>query len=98
MYNFLDALDLSWNAIVAAAGELDGNFEGLDPVEKDFPVALVPLEDFPGYLEITRPNGDTIYCLPAGYGTCFRDWIVPFPADARDREGIAVPAEILRYL
>ena len=89
----LDALDLSWNVIAAAC---DG--DGLDPIEEDFPVALIPLEDFPGWLEIARPGGDTIYILPDGRSTSLRDWIVPFPEPSRDREGIAVPADILRYL
>ena len=94
-YNFDD---LSWNEIAAACDGLGGYFEGLDTLEEDFPVELIPLEDFPGYLEVARPGGDTIYSLPDGRATALSDWIIPFPADARDREGIAVPADILRYL
>ena len=91
----------TWNTVCHAATNLDGNFDGLDPVEieEDFPVSLILLGDVSGYLEICRPGGDTIYTLPAdGRATSLSDWIVPFPADARDREGIAVPADILRYL
>jgi hypothetical protein len=102
MYNFIELQkfmdDLSWNAIATACDGLDGYFEGLDPVERDFPISLVPLEDFPGHLEVARPGGDTIYYLPDGRATALSDWIVPFPEGAQDREGIAIPAEILRYL
>jgi len=88
----------TWNTVCHAASHLGGNFDGLDPVERDFPVELIPLEDFPGHLEVARPGGDTIYNLPDGRATALSDWIVPFPEGAQDREGIAIPAEILRYL
>ena len=88
--------DTTWNAVCAA--NLDGNFDGLDPVEDDFAVSLFPLAAHPGHLEVARPGGDTIYFLPDGRATALSDWIVPFPGAARDREGIAIPAEILRYL
>ena len=90
--------DATWNTVCHAASHLDVIFDGLDPVERDFPISLVPLEDFPGHLEVARPGGDTIYFLPDGRATALSDWIVPFPEGAQDREGIAVPADILRYL
>ena len=90
--------DTTWNAVAEAAQELPGNYDGLDPVEDDFAVSLFPLAAHPGYLEVARPGGDTIYFLPDGRSTSLRDWVVPFPEGAQDREGIAVPADILRYL
>lgn len=93
-----DSMATTWNNVCAAAAELSGYFDGLDPVEEDFAVSLVPLAAHPGYLEVARPGGDTIYFLPDGRSTSLRDWIVPFPEGAQDREGIAVPADILRYL
>ena len=90
--------DTTWNTVCHAVTNLDGIFDGLDPVERDFPVELIPLEDFPGYLEVARPGGDTIYTLPDGRATALSNWIVPFPEGTQDREGIAIPAEILRYL
>jgi hypothetical protein len=90
--------ETSWNAICVAASRLPEAFDGLDPVEYNFAVALVPLEAHPGHLEVTRPGGDTIFNLPDGRAPSLSDWIVPFPEEARDREGIAVPAEILSYL
>lgn len=90
--------ETSWNAICVAAARLPEAFDGLDPVEDDFAVSLFPLAAHPGHLEVARPGGDTIYNLPDGRATALSDWIVPFPEGAQDREGIAVPADILRYL
>lgn len=88
----------TWNTVCAATNHLDGYYDGLDPVKRDFPVEMIALEELPGYLEICRPGGDTIYTLPDGRATALSNWIVPFPAGARDREGIAVPADIMHVM
>lgn len=88
----------TWNAVARAVQHLDGNFDGLTPAEDDFDVALYPLDDHPGHLEVARTDGDTIYGVPAGDATSLSDWIYPYPADVRDREGIAVLKDILHFL
>lgn len=91
----------TWNAIATAVQSLPGNWDGLEPVEEDFPVVLRALEDVPGYLEVTTPDGGTILYLPEGRGSgSLSDWVPAdhWPAGAHDREGIAVSADILREL
>ena len=89
----------SWNTVCRAAQALEINAEGFNPIAEDFDVLLQPLEDFPDWLEVARPDGDTMYYLPSGEGTALSYWIVPWPSrDVRDREGIAVPDSILEHL
>jgi hypothetical protein len=101
----------TWNALANAVKNL-GDFDGLEPVEKDFPVALTPLVDFPGWLEVEVPSDrdeygfDTAYTLPDGRATSLSDWIpelrdrVPELEEKplSDREGLAVPVDVLREL
>ncbi|AEG14521.1 hypothetical protein Desku_0922 [Desulfofundulus kuznetsovii DSM 6115] len=69
-------LQTTWNTVCNAVANLPGNWDGLEPVKEDFPVALRPLEDVPGYLEVTTPSGDTILYLPDGRGSgSLQDWI-----------------------
>jgi hypothetical protein len=102
----------TWNTLCSVVRDLPGNWDGLELVEEDFPVALRPLQDFPGWLEVEVPSDrdeygfDTCYVLPDGRATCLSDWIpelrdrIPELEENAlyDREGIAVPADILREL
>jgi hypothetical protein len=94
----------TWNTLCSVVRDLPGNWDGLELVEEDFPVALRPLQDFPGWLEVEVPSSrdeygyDTCYVLPDGRATSLSDWILDWPKGARDREGIAVLADVLREL
>lgn len=88
----------TWNALCVVLENIEGNFDGFIPVEEDFEVALKPL--FPGWLEVCREDGDTLYFLPDSRPTSLGDWIPreERPENFFDREGIALPEKVREYL
>jgi len=99
----------TWNVVARALKRLPGNWDGFEEQEEDIDVRLTALEsditDDPvlGWLEVEVRNSygkfDTCYTDAQGRATNIRDWL---PEQLRplagDREGIAVPVEVLGYI
>lgn len=107
-YMLNGAVHTTWNAVAQALQHLPGNWDGFDEQEEDIPVVLEalhsPLTDQPilGWLEVLirgRSGFDSCHTLPDGRGTRIKDWLPPeLHPLAPDREGVAVPVEILGYI
>lgn len=107
-YMLHSAVHTTWNAVAQALRGLPGNWDGFEPQEEDFPVVLEalhsPLTDQPvmGWLEVLvrgRSGFDAVQSLPDGRGTVVKDWLPPeLHPLAPDREGVAVPVDVLGYI
>ena len=94
----------TWNRVVRALQQLEGNWDGFRELEKDVPVLLTPLGRGNWYeIKVKDSYGfwNSCYFDIQGRSSSLSDWI---PADVRkreeiwDREGIAVPKEVVDIL
>jgi len=99
----------TWNQVAQAVKNLPGNWDGLEPQEKDEEVLLTGLDSpvveqpIMGWLEILIRNDygrwESVQTLPDGRSTTLQDWLPPelTPLMAR-RHGVAVPVEVMAYI
>jgi hypothetical protein len=102
------AVHTTWNAVARALRNLPGWWDGFEEQEEDVSVVLEALQSpvteqfIPGWLEVLirgRSGFDSVQTLPDGRGTVIKDWLPPeLHPMAPDREGIAVPVEVLGYI
>jgi len=103
------AVYTTWNKVAQALRHVPGGWDGFEEQEQDIEVFLSALESpitgdpIPGWLEVQvkTPHGgfDTCYFDAQGRATHIRDWVPPeLHKIAPNREGIAVPVEVLGYI
>ena len=95
----------TWNTVARALQQLDGDWDGFEELEEDIPVLLVPLGCGDRWYEVEVKNRygswDTCYYDAQGRATSLGDWIpreVMEEEEIWDREGIAVPKEVVDIL
>jgi len=103
------AVYTTWNKVARALRYIPGGWDGFEEQEEDKDVLLIALESpvtedpILGWLEVqvrTSHGGfDTCYFDAQGRATRIVDWLPPqLRPIAGDREGIAVPVEVLGYI